>query len=413
MLSTDAIVIGAGQAGLAVSRCLTSAGVEHVVLESGRVGERWRSERWDSLRLLTPNWATRLPGWSYHGPDPDGYLTAAEFADYLGAYAASFTAPVRAATTVTSVERTGSRFTVRTDQGTWRAGSVTIASGWCDQPRIPAIAAGLSPSISQLTPTGYRNPGQLPPGGVLIVGASATGVQLADELARSGRRVILAVGRHRRLPRRYRGRDIWWWLEQIGTFRRTIHDVADPAAARGDGSLQLIGRDGPEVDLPALQRLGVQLAGRLSAVDGHLAEFSDDLEVTTGVADRRMRRILDCIDQHIVHRDLSDPVPGPAPHTVDHRRAVRHVDLRRPWISTVIWATGYTRRYPWLRIPALDSAGEIRQHRGVTPVDGLYVVGQRFQQRRDSDFIDGVRHDAAAVVHCITRAHRDRELPAS
>jgi putative flavoprotein involved in K+ transport len=414
MFSTDAVVIGAGQAGLAVSRCLTGAGIEHVVLERGRVGDRWRSQRWDSLKLLTPNWATRLPGWRYHGAEPDGYMTAAEFADYLASYAASFDAPVHAGTAVTSVERTGSGFTVRTDRGSWRAGSVTVASGWCDQPRIPAMAHRLSPLITQLTASSYRNPSQLPPGGVLIVGASASGVQLADELARSGRPVTVAVGRHRRLPRHYHGRDIWWWLEKIGSFRVTIDDVANPAAARYEGALQLIGRDHPEVDLPALQTLGVQLAGRLSGIDGRHVFFADDLHTTTRDADRRMRRVLAGIDDHITTHRLAGQVPAPAtPGSVAPRPTVRHLDLHRADISTVLWATGFTRRYPWLRAPALGSDGEIRQHRGVTPIAGLYVVGQRFQHRRDSDFIDGARHDAAAVAQHIAHHRQHRVLATS
>ena len=175
MLSIDTVVIGAGQAGLAVSRCLTDAGVDHIVLERGRVAERWRSQRWDSLRLLTPNWATRLPGWSYRGTDPDGYLTAGEFADYLARYAASFDAPVHAGTTVTSVERTGSGFTVQSDLGSWRVGNVVLATGWCDLPRIPAVAPRLSRTLTQLAASTYRNPTQLPPGGVLIVGRNRSG----------------------------------------------------------------------------------------------------------------------------------------------------------------------------------------------------------------------------------------------
>ena len=407
MLSIEAVVIGAGQAGLAVSRCLTDADVEHVVLERGRVAERWRSQRWDSLRLLTPNWATRLPGWSYHGSEPDGYLTAAEFADYLAGYAASFDAPVHAGTAVTSVERTGSRFTVRSDLGTWRVGNVVLATGWCDQPRIPAVARRLSPSITQLTASTYRNPTQLPPGGVLIVGASASGVQLADELSRSGRPVTVAAGSHRRLPRRYRGRDIWCWLEQIGSFRVAINDVVDPAAARSGGALQLVGRAHPEVDLPALQALGIQLAGRLSGIDGPHVCFADDLAATTSDADRGMRRVLAGIDDHIANHGLTHEVSAPTtPSGLVTRATVRHLDLRRAGISTVLWATGFTRHYPWLQLPALGSDGEIRQRQGVTPVAGLYVVGQRLQHRRDSDLIDGVRHDAAVVAQYIADRHQ-------
>jgi putative flavoprotein involved in K+ transport len=414
VLSIETVVIGAGQAGLAVSRCLTDAGVDHIVLERGRVAERWSSQRWDSLRLLTPNWATRLPGWSYRGADADGYLTAAEFAEYLARYAASFDAPVQAGTAVTSVERTGSRFIVRSDLGSWRAGNVVLATGWCDLPRTPAVARRLSRRITQLAASSYRNPAQLPPGGVLIVGASASGVQLADELARSGRSVTLAVGRHHRLPRRYRGRDIWWWLEQIGSLGVTIDDVVDPAAARAGGALQLAGRAHPEVDLPALQALGVQLTGRLTGIDGMKVSFADDLAATTRDADRGMRRVLAGIDEHIAAHCLSEEVlPPTPPTTVAPRPALPHLDIHRVGISTVLWATGFIRRYPWLRVPAIGRDGEIRQRQGVTPVPGLYVVGQRFQHRRDSDFIDGVRHDAAVVAQHIAHRRSRRVLVAS
>ncbi|WP_436497570.1 NAD(P)-binding domain-containing protein [Actinokineospora sp. HUAS TT18] len=396
MFAVDTVVIGAGQAGLAVSRCLADNGVDHVVLERGQIGQRWRGERWDSLRLINPNWATRLPGWGYRGDDPDGYMTAVEFADYLQDYAASFGAPVHSGAAVTRVEGHGGGFAVHTEVGGWRASSVVIASGWCDRPHVPAMAAGLSPSVFQLTPGAYRNPGQLPEGGVLVVGASASGVQLADELARSGREVTLAVGRHRRLPRHHEGRDIWHAL--IGTFGVTIDQVANPAAARAAASMQLIGRKQAGVDLPTLQGIGVRLTGRLTGVDGTRVRFADDLAVTTGHAEVQLIRLLRRIGGHSV------PLESVMATDVDH------LDLRRAGITTVIWATGFRRHYPWLRVPALGPDGEIRQRRGVTPVPGLYVMGQRFQHRRDSDFVDGVRHDAVAVAEHLTRDRRD--LPA-
>ncbi len=228
MPTIDTLVIGAGQAGLAASRCLTDRGVDHVVLERGRVAERWRTERWDSLRLLTPNWMTRLPGWSYTGPDPHGFMTAAEVTAYFRAYADASAAPVVEDSAVVSVHRNDGSFGVTTTSNRWTVNNVVIATGWCDQPAVPAIAGRLDPGITQVTPSAYRNPGSLPEGGVLVVGASATGVQLADELAHAGRDVVLAVGSHTRLPRRYRGMDIFWWLERIGSLDRTIDEVARP-----------------------------------------------------------------------------------------------------------------------------------------------------------------------------------------
>lgn len=406
MPTVHTLVIGAGQAGLAVSRCLTDRSVEHVVLERGHLADRWRSNRWESLHLLTPNWASRLPGWSYRGPEPSGFMAAAEVAAYLSDYAASFDAPVQEETPVLSVEPAdGSGFVVRTPEATWQAGQVVIATGWCAEPHVPRPAERLDPRIAQLTPATYRRPDALDEGGVLVVGASASGVQLADELVRAGRDVVLAAGGHSRVPRRYRGLDIWWWLDRIGTFAVTIDEVADPLRSRDEGSLQLVGRrDGRDVDLPALQSLGVELTGRLAAVDDDRVHLASDLAANTAAADDRLRRMLDRIDAHILAHGLdAEVLPAERPRPVlAPERAPERLDLRRRGISTVVWATGYTRPYPWLRVPVLDASGEIAHRRGVTPVPGLYVLGQRFQHRRDSNFLDGVGRDAAYVAEHLT-----------
>ena len=408
MSTTHTIVIGAGQAGLATSHCLTDASVDHVVLERGRVADRWLGQTWESLRLLTPNWASRLPGWSYQGPQPDGFMTAAEFAGYLAGYAGSFDAPVEEHSGVRSLRRSDGGYTVDTDRGSWRATNVVIATGWCDKPRVPEFAHRLPAGVAQITPDAYRSPDELPPGRVLVVGGSATGVQLADELARAGREVILSAGNHSRLPRRYRGMDIWWWLDQTGTFAVTIDEVSDPARARAEGALQLIGReDHRDVDLPALQRLGVRLAGRMVDLDGNRAGFAPDLRTSTDAADARLARVLARIDDHIVRSGLDAEVlrPSSLARLRPEERLTR-LDLHRERVGAVLWATGYRRPYPWLQVPVLDGAAEIKHRRGVTPVAGLYVMGQRFQYRRDSNFIDGVRHDAAYLAgHIAARAH--------
>src|SRR5262249_14083217 len=232
MTRIDTVVIGGGQAGIAMSRRLSDPAVDHLVLERGRVAERWRTERWDSLRLLTPNWQTRLPGFRYDGPEPDGYMSMTELITFFERYAASFAAPVQLGTTVLAVESAGARFLVQTNRGMWRARHVVIATGYSDRPFVPPLARRLSRRLVQVVPTQYRNAGQLPPGGVLVVGASATGVQLADEIQASGRAVTLAVGRHQRLPRTYRGRDILWWLDAMGAFDATTEDVFDVRASR-------------------------------------------------------------------------------------------------------------------------------------------------------------------------------------
>jgi putative flavoprotein involved in K+ transport len=405
MPTIDTIAIGAGQAGLAASRCLSDRGVDHVLLERGRVAERWRSQRWDSLRLLTPNWMSRLPGWSYTGPDIHGYMTATEVATFFRAYADATSAPVIEDNAVLRLTARDDGFDITTTSERWRAANVVIATGWCDEPAVPAMASALDPTIVQVAPSAYRNPGSLPDGGVLVVGASATGVQLADELARAGRPVVMAVGSHTRLPRRYRGMDIFWWLERIGSLDRTIDEFPDPHAARHEPSLQLVGRPGQHnLDLTTLQQLGVELTGRLTRIDGHNAYFASDLGGTVATADRRLRRVLHSIDAHIEATGLTAEVLEPElPSSLNVSSPPERLDLAARDISSVIWATGYRRSYPWLHIAVLDDRGEIRQRRGVTPVRGLYVLGQRFQHTRRSNFIDGVGRDAAFIADHLAR----------
>ena len=404
MRSVDTLVIGAGQAGLAMSASLSDAGIDHAVLERGQVAERWRSERWDSLRLLTPNWATRLPNLEYDGPEPQGFMTAAELVTRFERYARGFDAPVHEHTSVESVTQTDRGFAVQTSQGAWQADRVVMATGWSDRARVPSAASELPASILQLTSQTYRNPEQVPDGGVLVVGASASGAQIADELAAAGRDVTLAVGRHTRLPRRYRGVDIWWWLEQSGRLAVTIDTVRDPKRARNDASLQLVGSPVPRnIDTTTLQGRGVRLTGRFFGFDGAYALFSRDLAHSTARADERMHALLRGIDEYIARHGLEAEVYAPdAPPSLGPVEEPTHVHLADEGIKTVVWATGFTRSYPWLKVRALDERGEIIQRRGVTPVPGLYVLGQRFQHRRDSNFIDGVRHDAAYLADVLT-----------
>jgi putative flavoprotein involved in K+ transport len=386
------VVIGAGQAGLAVSHLLTGAGVDHVVLERGRTAQRWDSHSWQSLRLLTPNWLSRLPGHEYSGPDPTGFMTAAEVAGYLRTYAAG--APVVEGAEVVSVRDCDTGYRVVTDADSWSARAVVVATGWCALPRVPAVA--LDTRVEQLTPATYRNPAALPDGGVLVVGASASGVQLADELVGAGRRVVLAVGRHSRVPRSYRGLDIMWWLDAMGVLDRRLDERRDPA----EPSLQLVGRsDGRDVDLRSLQDRGVALAGRLTGADGRRFRFADDLAATTRRADTRLVDLLRRVDAFARDAGLADEIEAAPPvRRVRTHGALSALDLRRAGIGTVIWATGYRRAYPWLHVPVLDAAGEIRHRGGATAAPGLHVIGMRWQSRRNSAHLDGVRHDAVTVV---------------
>ena len=420
MTRVDTIVIGAGHAGLAVSRLLTEAGREHVVLDRGRVAERWRSERWDSLHLLSPNWMTRLPGWWYGGADPDGYMSGARFTHFLERYAASFDAPVVGGTAVRELSAAADGYRVDTDNGGWHARQVVIATGPHGTPVVPAGLDRLA-DVEVVTANRYRNPDRLAAGGVLVVGASASALQIADELVRAGREVTLAAGRHTRMPRRYRGMDSFWWLHTTGRQARTIDQMPDPDAARREPSLQLVGRNDPgrhgaDLDLGTLRVRGVRLTGRVLGVDGGtVLRLADDLGENVAVAEQQLHGFLDTVDHHIACNRLSGEVWAPdRPRPVEVPATPTSLDLRAEGIGTVLVAAGYRPHHPWLRLPVTGPDGHIRQHRGVTAASGVYVVGQRFQHRRDSATIDGARHDARAVVgHLLARCEDDRELQSS
>jgi putative flavoprotein involved in K+ transport len=413
MHRVETLVVGAGQAGLAVSRCLAGQGADHVVIERGRIAERWRTARWGSLRLITPNWMSRLPGWSYPGTDPDGYMAAPELVSYLEDYAGSFAAPVHQNTAVELVEACGSGLRVVTDQRTWLASNVIVATGTENRPYVPPFASAIDPGVRQLIAGHYQGPHQVPCGGVLVVGASASGVQIADELRRSGRPVTIAVGRHSRIPRRYRGRDILWWMERAGILGHTIDQAHDARSARSAPSLQLTGRSDHPVGLDALAARGVTLAGRLVAADGRRLSFAGDLPASINAAQGRMERMLRTIDAYI-ERSVGDQGTGPAdpPPPPMAAGGPASLDLRRAGIRTIVWATGYRPSYPWLRAPVLDRHGQIAHRRGVTSVPGLYVLGLKFLHRRDSTYVDGVRHDARFIAAHVTRRMTARAIPA-
>jgi putative flavoprotein involved in K+ transport len=403
------VVIGGGQAGLAMSRCLTERSLDHVVLERGDVAGSWAS-RWDSLRLLTPNWLSRLPGYCYEGDDPDGFMTMPEVIAYLRTYADRISAPVRSNTEVTSVRADGDGYVVTTSDGEWRAPTVVIASGPYHRPDLPEVAGALPPHVTSLTPAEYRNPDQLADGGVLVVGAAATGIQLADEIQRSGRPVTLAVGGHVRLPRTYRGKDILWWLDAAGVLDERHDEVDDIVRARHVASFQLVGSPGRStLDLNTLQGTGVRLVGRLGGVtaDG-TAQFSGSLLNQCTLADLKLTRLLNTLDEWATERGLDDEaVPPerlePTEVPADPLLLLR---LRAGEINTVIWATGFRPEYPWLQVPVLDARGRVRHDGGVTAAPGLYLLGANFLRRRKSGFIDGVGQDAGELAAHLA-AHLD------
>ena len=393
------VVIGAGQAGLAMSRHLAVAGLDHVVLERGEVASSWRTERWNSLRLLTPNWMCRLPGYQYEGPDHDGYQTAAETAGWLEAYACRTGAPVRTRVTVLQVRRTAGGFEVATDDGCYFAAAVVVAAGASSDARVPAVAAEMPRRINQVTAMRYRSPAQLDAtGDVLVVGASASGIQIADELRRSGRCVTLAVGEHVRLPRTYRGRDIYCWLEAVGQLDERYDEVEDIERARRHASVQLVGTPTRmPLDLNALSAAGVCLVGRLMLVSGAVAQCSGALASLTANADLKQARLLQRIDDFVTEHGLLSEVPEPdRPAPTRLGSVPTEVDLER--FTTVIWATGYRPSYPWLDRAAFDRRGRVAHDGGVSPVPGLYVLGLPFLRRRRSNLIAGVGDDAAELL---------------
>jgi len=406
MHKTEVIIVGGGQAGLAMSRSLALRGVNHAVLERGRIGERWRSERWRSLHLLTTNAMSALPGLPHDESDPDGFMPAHAFAAYLDRYAKASGAPIMSGVEVTEVKPAAGFYRVSTTAGEWRSRAVVVATGACETPFRPAMAWALPADIVQLFPSHYWEPEQLPDGGVLVVGASASGAQLAEEIHVSGRPVTLAVGEHNRAPRRYRGRDIYAWMETAGILDDAAIESGNLETARRQPSLQVVGRpDNRDLNLGVLSRLGVRLVGRLAAVEGARAEFADDLDRTTKASHARMLRILDRIDACIADRRLDAPAADPAARIpVETDGGAMALDLRKERVRSVVWATGYIRRYPWLKAPVLDQRGEIVHRGGVTPLPGLYLIGLTFLRRRRSSFIDGCGLDAEDLAPII-QAH--------
>lgn len=403
------LVIGAGQAGLAMSHCLTERSVPHVVLERGEVANSWKTERWDSLRLLTPNWQSRLPGHRYVGPDPDGFMGMPDVVRFLDTYASDFRAPVETGVRVTSLSASAYGYRIDTDKGCWQADNVVIATGACGIASVPAFAKSLPADIAQLTPIDYKSPSQLRPGGVLVVGSSATGVQLAAELQRAGHEVILSTGEHIRVPRHYRGRDIQWWLETSGLHATPVTEVDDIARVRRLPSLQLAGRKDPQfADLNALQAQGVEIVGRLATVQDGVAKFSGGLANHCALSDLKMNRLLRALD---AWAETRGPAGLPAPErfapTEVPTKPHLSLDFRSGRIATVLWATGFRPEHRWIDLPVFDRKGRL-VHDGGAVAPGLHVLGLPFLRRRNSALIDGVGDDARHIAERILRSHHSR-----
>jgi putative flavoprotein involved in K+ transport len=399
-MRTATVIIGAGHAGLAMSRRLTERGIDHVVLERGEVANSWRTERWPTLRLLTPNWQVKLPSFAYDGADPDGFMPASGVADVMARYATAIDAPVHTHMPVRSVRSNDEGYTVVTDQGRWTAPTVVMASGACNVASVPSFAGAVPSSITAITPMEYCGADDLPEGGVLVVGAAATGVQLADEIHCSGRPVTLAVGEHVRLPRTYRGCDIFSWMESTGVLDERFDAVDDIVRARHVSSPQLVGScDGRAVDLNALTDIGVRLVGRLAGITDGRAQFSGSLANVCALADLKMNRLLSSLDTWAGSPgiDRSEPTRVPTDPALE-------LDLTSGEIRTIVWATGFRPDYSWLDVPVLDRRGRIRHDGGVvTGVRGLYLLGMPFLRRRRSTFISGAVRDTEDLAKLIWR----------
>jgi putative flavoprotein involved in K+ transport len=381
-----------------MSRCLADRAIDHVVLERGEVAHTWRTERWDSLRLLTPNWQSRLPGFGYSGPDPDGYRTLPEVIDFIAAYTQAISAPVQTHTTVTSVRRTETGYLVRTDQGDWSCRTLVIASGAFNIACVPDVGGRIPRSVTTFTTQQYRNPDQLPVGGVLVVGASSSGTQIANEIHRSGRPVTLSVGEHIRAPRMYRGKDLEWWMDAAGILDERYDKVDDIARARRVPSLQLAGTpDRSTLDLNALTGIGVRLVGRLAGItESGKAQFAGSLRNMCALSDLKMNRLLNAVDEWAQANGFDDMVEQPhrLPPTEVKEAPPLALDLANGEIRTIIWATGYRPDYSWLELPVFDRKGMVRHDGGVVSSQGVYLMGVPFVRRRKSTLIDGAGDDA-------------------
>ena len=415
--SVDVVIVGGGQAGLAMSYCLTEQGRSHVVLEQARVAESWRSKRWDSLRLIGPNWTFRLPGLQYQGATPDSFMSKDEVVTHLEAYAESFAAPVCNGVRVISVERNpaGAGFQVRTEVGVYDAAQVVIATGALQRPFIPDHAGELLAGVVQIVPYTYRNPAALPPGAVLVVGSGQSGCQIAEELRRAGRNVYLSVSRSWGMPRRYRGQDTAFWGRAVGWWSQTVDDL--PSGARtGLPNPQLTGAGGGhDLTLSTLAREGVVLLGRLQGIRDGKAIFAPDLAARLDWGDRQARWYLDTIDNHIREHGLDAPTEGfpdcLIPLDASTHATPEELDLTDAGIGTVVWATGFRPDLDWVRLPVLDAEGYPIQRRGVTAEPGLYFLGLDWLYKRSSGLFGGVSDDAVYLASIMATDHEARSTP--
>ncbi len=408
MRDTNCVVVGAGQAGLAVSYLLTEAKVSHVVVERGRVGESWRSQRWDSFSLNTPNWSNRLPGMGIDDDDSDGFAPRDEVLNFLERYAASFGAPVLEGTTVISVQyQEEGAFVVDTTDGTFRARNVVVCSGALSEPAVPDVAADVPDWVTSISASGYRSAKELPEGAVIVVGSAQSGCQIAEDLLDAGRNVYVCVSKVARAPRTYRGRDVISWLRDVGFFDMTVDQLPDPDMQYA-AQPQISGtKGGHTVSLQSLARDGAILLGRVSGFDGNTLKLESNVRECAAFADAACAQITDMIDGFIEASGIDSPAATPDPNQptmpdLGGSDELDELDIGGAGVSTVIWCTGYHGDFSWIKHDILDQRGIPRHQNGVGTIPGLYFGGFPWLSSRKSGILYGVTDDAKRITALIT-----------
>lgn len=399
----ETVIVGGGQAGLAMSYYLGQCGREHIILERARVAERWRTQRWDSLMFQFPNWSIELPGRSYTGLDPEGFSHRSDIVAFIEDYADRIKAPLRTGVEVRSLRRAAhpGRYLLSTNAGTVEARNVVIATGPYQRPRIPSLAKGIPPGFFQVHAGEYRNPQGLPPGGVLVVGSGASGCQIAEELLKAGRQVFFAIGRHRRVPRRYRGHDVFWWRRELGHLDQRARDT--PREQREPPPLVTGIGGGHDVDIRSYAKDGMRLLGHVRDIGGGRVVLADDLGESLAAGDRAFDEFTSAVDDYLQGRgaapsDTHQPISRETPATV------QEIDLHASQIQSVVWATGYVLDFRWIELPVFDARGEPVQDRGATSAPGIYFLGLPWMYKVKSSFLYGVGEDAQFLAERICAA---------
>jgi putative flavoprotein involved in K+ transport len=401
----DTVIVGGGQAGLSLSYHLSRLGCPHVILERARIGESWRSERWDSLMFQFPNWAIRLAGYGYQSDDPNGFVHKDEVVRFLEDYAQLIKAPIRCGVRVRSVQQRpqSPRFLVESSDGTLEADNIVAATGSFQDPLIPSSHAELPKSIMQVHSSAYRNPKQMPAGAVLVVGGGASGVQIAQELNESGRKVYLSIGRYRRTPRAYRGRDLYWWFGALNIWDRSVEQFPD--LKRGPLFIVSGVGGGRDIDLRRFAEDGITLLGRMHDISAGRIRFAGDLEQTLTQGEAWFADLRIQMDEYARAQSLDlleEPSPRPPSHGAGTSRPIAELDVAAAGITAVVWASGFRYNFEWVKLPVLGASGEPLQQRGVSPCRGFYFLGLRRMFNLRSNLFEGVGEDAAYIAEHLT-----------